>query len=199
MRVLLIGGSSNVGKSTVAGILGARPGWTAMSTDRMGRHPGRPWPTAGQSVKPHVAAHYSQLSQGELMRSVLTHYRNMEPSIRALVQKHARDEVEERLVLEGSALLPETVAAFGYPGVSAVWLTSDEATFGRRIRHESRYDGLDAAGRKLVDAFLGRTLRYDAHMRREAQARGLPVFNVSDDAPPEDAAHAVLAAARPLR
>ncbi|MBL6854423.1 MAG: hypothetical protein ISS15_16610 [Alphaproteobacteria bacterium] len=195
---MLIGGSSNVGKSTVAGILGARPGWTARSTDRMGRHPGRPWPTGGQSVKPHVAAHYSRLSQVELIRSVLTHYRNMEPSIRALVETHARDKTRDKLVLEGSGLLPETVAAIDPPAVSAVWLTADDATFTARIRRESSYDALDAQGRALVDAFLGRTLRYNTLVMDELRRRGLPYLDVSDAASPADMASAVLAAARPL-
>jgi len=199
MRVLLIGGSSNVGKSTVAGILGARPGWTVMSTDRMARHPGRPWPMAGQPVKPHVAAHYGTLSQGELIRSVLTRYRNMEPLIRRLVERHARDETQERLVLEGSGLLPETVAAFDPVDIAAVWLTTDDATFGTRIRRESHYDALDANGRALVDAFLGRTLLYNRHMVREAETRGLAALAVPGDASPHDVARMALETARPLR
>jgi len=198
MRVLLIGGSSNVGKSTVAGILGARAGWRSMSTDRMGRHPGRPWPASGH-LKPHVAAHYSKLSQGELIRSVLTHYRNMEPSIRALAAKHAQDQTLDRLVLEGSGLLPEMAAMLHVPQVSAIWLTADDATFATRIRRESSYDSLDAQGRLLVDAFLGRTLRYNQHMLREARTRSMPVLAVSDAASPEEVARAALEAARPLR
>ena len=197
MRVLLIGGASNVGKSTVAAILGARPGWTAMSTDRMARHPGRPWPVGGVPVKPHVAAHYGRLSQGELIRSVLTHYRNMEPLIRSLAAKHTQGG--ERLVLEGSGLLPETMAELNLPDVSAVWLTTDDATFGARIRRESNHDALDAEGRTLVDAFIGRTLLYNRHMLREAARRGLAVLAVSDDAAPAEVAKMVLEAARPLR
>jgi hypothetical protein len=188
-----------VGKSTVAGILGARPGWTTMSTDRMARHPGRPWPIAGQPVKPHVVAHYNGLSEGELIRSVLTHYRNMEPLIRRLVERHAGDEAQDRLVLEGSGLLPETMAGFDIPQVSAIWLTADDATFAARIRRESGYDGLDPPGRALVDAFVGRTLLYNRHMLREARARDLAVLAVSDDLSPDDVAQAVLTAARPLR
>lgn len=197
MRVLLIGGSSNAGKSTVASILGARPGWTSWSTDKMARHPGRPWPVVGQPVKPHVAAHYGTFSQGELIRSVLTHYRNMEPLIRRLVENHRRDG--DRLVLEGSGLLPETVATFDMPDVGAIWLTARDDTFRARIHRESGYDGLDAQGRALVDAFVGRTLLYNRHMLREAEARGLPVLAVSDDMLPTDVARAVLDAARPLR
>ncbi|MBK0706271.1 hypothetical protein, partial [Klebsiella pneumoniae] len=81
------------------------------------------------------------------------------PSIRSLVETHARDKTRDKLVLEGSGLLPETVAAIDPPAVSAVWLTADDATFTARIRRESSYDALDAQGRALVDAFLGRTLR----------------------------------------
>ena len=167
-----------------------------MSTDRMGRHPGRPWPAGGQPVKPHVVAHYTGLSQDELIRSVLTHYRNMEPSIRVLVGKHARGA--DRLVLEGSALLPETVAALDIPDVSAIWLTTDDATFKARIHRESGYEGLDAPGRRLVDAFLGRTLRYNSRMIDDLRRRGLPVLAMPGNMQAAEVAEMALNAARPL-
>lgn len=42
-RVILIGGSSHAGKSTLAQALAAELGWSYGSTDKRARHPGRPW------------------------------------------------------------------------------------------------------------------------------------------------------------
>ena len=42
IRVLLIGGPSHTGKSTLAETLAAELGWNHVSTDSMARHPGRP-------------------------------------------------------------------------------------------------------------------------------------------------------------
>jgi 2-phosphoglycerate kinase len=44
-RVVLIGGTSNVGKSTVAQAVAERLGFEYLSTDELARHPGRPWRT----------------------------------------------------------------------------------------------------------------------------------------------------------
>jgi hypothetical protein len=43
-RVVLIGGTSNVGKSTLAQAVAERLGFEYLSTDGLARHPGRPWP-----------------------------------------------------------------------------------------------------------------------------------------------------------
>lgn len=40
-RVILIGGSSHVGKSTLAQYQAAKLGWNYRSTDKLARHPGR--------------------------------------------------------------------------------------------------------------------------------------------------------------
>jgi 2-phosphoglycerate kinase len=49
-RVILIGGSSHVGKSTLGQSLAAKLGWSYCSTDKLARHPGRPW--VGANGKP---------------------------------------------------------------------------------------------------------------------------------------------------
>ena len=41
IRVVLIGGTSNVGKSTVADEVAAKLGFERLSTDSLARHPGR--------------------------------------------------------------------------------------------------------------------------------------------------------------
>ena len=46
LRVVLIGGSSHVGKSTLSEALAARMGWERLSTDSLALHPGRPWKPA---------------------------------------------------------------------------------------------------------------------------------------------------------
>ena len=69
-RVVLIGGTSHVGKSTLSESLAARLGWTRISTDTLARHPGRPWKPAPEKVPDHVAEHYLSLSVNELIEDV---------------------------------------------------------------------------------------------------------------------------------
>src|SRR5690606_41921201 len=62
VRVLLIGGTSHAGKSSAARAVGDRLGFECRTTDRLARHPGRPWRTPVWEVPPHVAEHYRALA-----------------------------------------------------------------------------------------------------------------------------------------
>src|SRR5690606_41363789 len=62
VRVVLIGGTSHAGKSTAARAVADRLGFECRTTDRLARHPGRPWRTPVGEVPPHVAEHYRALA-----------------------------------------------------------------------------------------------------------------------------------------
>jgi 2-phosphoglycerate kinase len=178
IRVILIGGTSHTGKSTLAGHLAQQPGWTHVSTDSLARHPGRPWGATG--ARPHVARHYLELSDGELLRSVLTHYRNMWPLTERLVRKHATDRTAPRLVLEGSGLLPENLVFLSIPGTAFIWLTGDAALFRSRIYKESAYDKQSEQQRKMIDAFVTRTANFDRAMMVSIREFNLPFVEVPE-------------------
>ncbi len=192
MKVLLIGGSSNIGKSTVAAALAARLGWKHASTDLLARHPGRPWPKGETPVPPHVANHYLGLANDDLLASVLDHYARLWPAIEQLVRGHVGGQTGERMVIEGSALWPATVADLGLAGVGAIWLTGSDALFRARIRSESRYAETDRHGRRLIDVFLERTLRYNRAMMAEVLSLKLPFIKVGSATRVEDLAQQCL-------
>lgn len=176
-RVVLIGGTSHAGKSSLARALAERLGFKALSTDQLARHPGRPW-RRGEPVPPHVVEHYSTLAPDALIQSVMRHYDGMWSMVRELILARAAEAGARGLVLEGSALLPWRVAALEPAGVAALWLTADEALLETRMQAESRYAEADAEGRALIDAFLERTRRYQ-RLTIEAVARlGLPRLEV---------------------
>lgn len=177
-RAILIGGSSHSGKSTLAAALGAKPGWTHISTDSLARHPGRPWRFDERPVKPHVVEHYRDLSVGELIDDVSRHYTSMWPDIEGLITSHVGGESKPRLVLEGSALWPDQVAGLQAASVAAFWLTASDEVFEARIRKSSCYDDADAEAKLLIDKFLGRTLRYDALMMEAIEHHGLTSIRI---------------------
>lgn len=201
LRGILIGGTSNVGKSTLAQAIAARRGGQWTSTDSLGRHPGRPWGT----VRPHVAEHYATLAVDELIADVLRHYRGLWPGIEQLVAAHASDPARPPLILEGSALWPESVASLRLPGVGALWLTASDTFLQGRIYAGSGYAQAPPEARLLVDKFLARTLRYDELMLRALARLGLPWLNVEAAASLDDLADQALRllaqgpAARPHR
>ncbi|BBA95739.1 hypothetical protein RVR_727 [Actinacidiphila reveromycinica] len=165
VRVVLIGGTSNVGKSTVAQVVAERLGFTCLSTDGLARHPGRPWRTPDWEVPAHVAEHYASLTVDELIASVLDHYERLWPRIEELVTTRAAEDRGARgLVLEGSALWPVRVAGLRVPQTAAVWLTADDSVVRARVHAAGRYQTASEEERVLMDKFLARTQRYQALM-----------------------------------
>ncbi|GAA3586053.1 hypothetical protein GCM10022222_83330 [Amycolatopsis ultiminotia] len=181
MRVVLIGGTSNVGKSTAARQLAVRLGFAYQSTDHLARHPGRPWRTPDREVPPHVVEHYATLTVDELLDSVHAHYARLWPRIEELITTHPG------LVLEGSALWPVPVSALDLPDVAAVWLTADEAVLRARIHGAAGYAELLAHERFLVDQFLARTVRFQERLQELVVERGLTRLDVSDGGAVADA------------
>ncbi|MDI5961421.1 AAA family ATPase [Streptantibioticus silvisoli] len=165
VRVILIGGTSNVGKSTVAQVVAEKLGFACLTTDGLARHPGRPWRTPETEVPAHVAEHYKTLTVDDLMTSVLDHYERLWPRIEELIAAHAVEGHNTTgLVLEGSALRPVRVASLQVPHTAAVWLTADDAVVRARVRAAGRYEAATYEERHLMDKFLTRTERYQVLM-----------------------------------
>ena len=203
-RVLLIGGSSHSGKSTLASSLAPTLGWECMSTDGLARtdtstadggsrwsdsrgfwnHPGRPWRVGDSVIRPHVVEHYQTLSANELIDDVLLHYRSMWPDIEELIRRHATDPQTEYLILEGSALWPESaMAGLEIEGVTGLWLTASDDLFQDRIYASSEYDTLKGDERTLVEKFLQRTIAYNERMLQAVTRRGLARVEVDATEP----------------
>ena len=178
-KVVLIGGSSHVGKSTVSESLATELGWTHLSTDSLARHPGRPWAPAHQKVTDNVADHYLNLSVDELVEDVLRHYRvNVWPEVEAIVASHLNDPSMAGIVTEGSALWPEFATSLGFNKVSAIWLTASEIVFRQRIYTESMYSSKSSRERMMIDKFLERTLAYNERMVDAVNRLGFTLVDV---------------------
>ncbi|TQN30455.1 hypothetical protein FHX37_0333 [Haloactinospora alba] len=193
-RVILLGGTSHTGKSTLARTMADRLGFTHRSTDGLARHPGRPWSTPGREVPAHVADHYARLSVDELVASVLDHYERLWPTVAELVAARARGNgTGTGLVLEGSAVLPARVAELAVPRTAAVWLTADDTVLRSRIHAESRYEDATSERQRLVDAFLARAARYQRHVVDSLDRLGLDRIDTGHARPVTELADRVLA------
>lgn len=178
-NLILIGGSSHVGKSAVSESLAAALGWDHVSTDSLARHPGRPWKPAPETVPDHVARHYLGLSVDELVEDVLFHYRvNVWPKVEAIIASRSNDTSTTGIVLEGSALWPELAAGLEFDKVAAVWLTAKGEIFRQRILAGSLYSSKPSRERKLIDKFLQRTLAYNARMVDAVSRHGFILVDV---------------------
>ena len=164
-KALLIGGTSHVGKSTLAEALAAKLGASHISTDSLGRHPGRPWMQGSRPVPEHVADHYSSLSVEELLANVLRHYKeNIWPTVEKIMISNNKDPLRGFLIIEGSALWPDFVVTSSLDDFSAIWLTAGDQFIQDRIYNESHYAGKPAPAKNLTDKFLQRSLLYNERM-----------------------------------
>ncbi|MET8647312.1 hypothetical protein [Streptomyces sp. NPDC004675] len=196
MRVVLIGGTSNVGKSTVAQVVAEKLGFECLSTDGLARHPGRPWRTPEWEVPAHIAEHYGSLTVGELITSVLGHYERLWPRIKELITAHAAEgSGRTGLVLEGSALWPVRVARLQVPRTAAVWLTTDDAQVRARVHAAGRYEAATNEEQHLMDKFLARTERYQILMIDAIARLGLDRIDAGGGQSAAELADTVLAAA----
>ncbi|MEM6401924.1 MAG: 2-phosphoglycerate kinase [Cyanobacteria bacterium P01_D01_bin.116] len=174
-RVILIGGSSHAGKSTLAQYLAAKLGWNYLSTDKLARHPGRPWVQENKKIIPeHVVEHYQNLSPEELFVDVISHYeKNVLPQVENLVRS------EKHLIIEGSALYPRLVKNLvSENGVKTIWLTASKQLFQNRILSESNFNYVGEDEKYLIEKFLQRTLLYNQRMMEEVDNLGFISIDV---------------------
>lgn len=174
-KILLIGGTSHAGKSTLAAHVAQRLGWRSLSTDSLARHPGRPWRQPPALPPPHVVAHYRDLTLPELMQSVLLHYEMMWGAQICPLIVH-----ETGLIIEGSALLPHQVVSILSPDVRGAWLVANDDTIENRIRHESDYESRDGDERVLIDAFAARAVAFNRLILAEVVVLGLHKIEIDD-------------------
>ncbi len=170
-----------MGKSTLAQSLASRLGWCCRSTDKLARHPGRPWQEKPNEVPEHVADHYLSLPVDELVADVVWHYsENVWPLVVSIVNTHATDFSTDRLIMEGTAILPELTAKLSINGVAAVWLTASNELLGRRIYESAQYDTESPHEKKMIDKFLERTCLFDERIMGTVKLFGLASIDVEE-------------------
>lgn len=185
-RVILIGGASHAGKSTLAQALASHLGWNYRSTDKLARHPGRPWVSAyGKAIPEHVVKHYRELPVEALFLDVLSHYeQNVIPQVEVIVHSHTSAKSKECLILEGSALWPAFITNLvSEKDVKAIWLTASDQLLQNRIKHGSNFCNVCENEKHLIQKFLHLTLFYNKRMREEIDRLGYTydeIFNETD-------------------
>jgi 2-phosphoglycerate kinase len=186
-KLILIGGASHTGKSTLARSLADHFNWNYCSTDKLARHPGRPWQTQFTDIPQHVVDHYQLLSATELVEDVLNHYRqNVWPQIEQIVNNAATDIAEKGTIIEGSALLPELVNTLKFANIATVWLTASNEFLRHRIYLSSQYASKSQFEQMLIDKFWERNCLYNDRLIDTVDRLGFVSLNVSAVATPSE-------------
>jgi 2-phosphoglycerate kinase len=156
-KILLIGGASHTGKSTLARSLADHFNWNYCATDKLARHPGRPWQPQFTDIPKHVVDHYYLLSATELIEDVVNHYRqNVWPQVAEIVKTQVIDRQDQGTIIEGSALLPELVNTLKLDNITSIWLTASDEFLRQRIYLSSQYSSKSTDEQMLIDKFWER-------------------------------------------
>lgn len=175
LQAILISGTSHVGKSTLAEKLAARLGWSALSTDKLGRHPGRPW----LGVPEPVAEFYERLTPETIHWFLKVHHENMWRQVGPMIA--AERLAGRRFVLEGAALRPEYIAPLLSDEMAGVLLHADDDFLRARMWSAADYEIRAVAERSIIDAFIDRSLRENAALLASARQVGLRVVDAADE------------------
>jgi 2-phosphoglycerate kinase len=173
---LLVLGTSHVGKSTCANALAGMLDCPVVSTDSLGRHPGRPW----TGVPDPVLEFYSGLSIDAVHWFLRVHHQNMRPVIQAVI---AEIRPGEGFILEGAAIRPEYLEGWGITPGSAVCLHARADVLRSRILKSSDYPSQSPAVKAATDAFIQRSLLENSALLDAAKQKGVHLVDTTDAEP----------------
>ncbi len=173
-KTLLIGGTSHLGKSTLAQALANRLEAKLISTDHLARHPGRPWKASIDLIPSHVIEHYETLPIDQLMQDVLAHYQKQWPKIQAVIE----ESVAPLLIIEGSAIGPNWLAPHLNEEVIGIWLIGKPGLIEERIYRNSEYEGRSTREQFLIDQFCRRSIQFNEWIQAGARRYSLPYLEV---------------------
>ncbi len=133
-----------------------------LSRRLLARHPGRPWQSESKNIPQHVAKYYQLRSADELIEDVILHYnKNVWSLIEDIVTTQIANTSSKKIIMEGSALLPELVITLNFDNISSIWLTASNKFLKQRIYAESQYETKSTYEKLLVDKFWERNCLYN--------------------------------------
>lgn len=168
---LLITGTSHTGKSTLAAQIGKALDWEVMSTDRMGRHPGRPW----ENTPPHVLEFYEKMSADAIHTFLQNHHQNMRLNILDFIERLTN--TNRHFVLEGAALRPEYLEGHE---ANMICLYARDSFLSDRMRRSAALAGQPPAGQVVTEAFITRSLRENTLLKEAARKQRIKMIDVEN-------------------
>jgi len=185
-KVILIGGSPQVGKSTVAIELASRLKYAYISTDDIGE--------ALQAVVPldpmrgmEYREYYTKTAPGQLMADIQQYHKAMEPAIRRLVEIHST--WGGSIVMEGWALYPSVIQALTNDNAAAIWLIAEDALLETRLENRPDFfNGILAAR----NHYLLRSKQHNALLRKQCAEHNAVSISMDGCEPPEVIAEKII-------
>lgn len=176
-RVLLLGGAPMSGKSTVARVLGERHGRSVIATDDLGAAVRAVTTPASEGCEDY-REYYVTRTVEQLWQEALAGHRSLARGIAAVAREHAT--WAQPAIVEGWAILPDTLAGDRTADVETMWLVPDRAVLDARVRAEHSFWAGASDEQAMISRFIDRSLRLNEHLCALADERGLTLLRVTE-------------------
>ena len=177
IKVILIGGSPMVGKTTLANQLCSRYGYSCLSTDDIGEIL-----QTVTDINPMKGLDYRQYyidkSEEELIEDIQEYHIKIWPAVKRLVEIHSSWGTP--IVIEGYALYPQLVNSIKTKGVRSIWLIGDEELFQERIAANKLFHEGASVPKLMIKKYLQRSIWHNLRLLQEATECGEVFFNVNE-------------------
>ncbi|MNX92574.1 hypothetical protein D3C86_1247230 [compost metagenome] len=121
--------------------------------------------------------YYAQLSAETIHWFLKIHHQNIWPLIRTMID--SRSGTGAPAIFEGAALRPELISPLLGSTVAGVFLHAGNDFLLERMRSHAQYEDATADRRRIMDAFIERSLRENTDMLASAQEHHVPVVDVT--------------------
>ncbi|MDP4177132.1 MAG: isopentenyl transferase family protein [Bacillota bacterium] len=163
-KVILIGGSPTVGKSTIAMKLASEYGYNCISTDDIGEVL-----QTVTDINPmknmDYREYYIKKSIDELINDVEEYHSKIWPAIKRLIDIHS--DWSTPIIIEGWALYPRLLKSVKADNMASIWLVGSSDLFRERlIRKEKFYSGASHAN-LLIDNYIKRSNWHNSKIKKE--------------------------------
>jgi len=182
-KVILIGGSPRVGKSTAAALLASKLLRPCVSTDDIGLAlqsvldidpmKGYPYPD-----------YYAMRTKQELIDDIIAYHKKLEPAIARLAEVHS--QWGSPIIMEGWALYPELVRRIENAQVFSVWLIAEPGLFESRMRRNSGFLEGATEPEKVIEGYLHRSQWHNQALLGQCRAGQRNVIFVGESTTTEE-------------
>ncbi|WP_407385791.1 hypothetical protein [Ruminococcus sp.] len=133
-KVMLIGGSPMIGKSTVAGIIAAKHMLPVLSTDDIGDILQTVSPDINPMGKMNYLDYYEKTSIPKLIEDMYSYHLAMQNAIAKMIDKHSSWAAS--IIIEGYAIYPDIALK---ENTEAVWLIASNALLQSRLENSPAF------------------------------------------------------------
>ena len=193
-KVILIGGSPMVGKSTVAALVASNLMFPCVSTDDIGE--------ALQTVSDinpmgsrDYLDYYAQSDTQRLIDDMIEYHQKLEPAIARLIDIHS--DWGNPLIMEGWALYPEPVGRINNEHVFSVWLIAEDGLLRKRMAMKKSFWQDAREPEKVIENYLYRSEWHNRKLLEQCKTEKQRYIVIGEDSTAEGIVKVILEMIKP--